>query len=366
MSTAIQISDADLDGADNAADEFFRRLVDAEKLSSEGKKEKEDEDEETSGSSQESDDDRNDRDEHEASEEADGDSEESDEGRDEDEGEDSEGDSDSDDDDPEDADKDSKAKTVIDSDDAVVKITVDGKEVEASIKDLKRLYGQEAALTRKSMEAAETKKKAEEAGALHMAGLDAMLQRAQQRFEPYAKLNFLALAKDPNLSAEEFTALHEAAQAAAADVQFIQSEIGNTLETLNKQRHEAMVAQARETHKLLSDPKTGIEGWSEPLYNDIRKFATEQGLSQQIVDSIVDPVGIKILHMAMSYAKAAKATADKAPKKIDKSPKKIVKGEGSETVRKGKTVTKDAAFKKLQMSGSTDDAADAFLARWSS
>jgi hypothetical protein len=258
-----------------------------------------------------------------------------------------------------------KKRTLIESDDAYVKLKVDGKE--ASIKDLKRLYGQEAALTRKSQEAADIRKQAETAGALHVAGLEAMLNMAKKEAEPYANLNFLALTKDPNISKEELEALSNAAQSSYDKVRFLESELDGVIKHHEKTRHEQMVTQARETHKLLSDPKTGIEGWGEPMYNDIRQFAIEQGLESRFVNEIVDPVGIKIIHMAMQYAKGKKAVSSpgKSIKKVDKSPKKIVKGQSADTVGKGKVIKKDAAIKRLRSSGSLDDAAEAFLARWS-
>jgi hypothetical protein len=260
-------------------------------------------------------------------------------------------------------DEDRSERTVIDSDDAIVKIKVDGKEVEASLKDLKRLYGQEASLTRKSQETAEIRKRAEEAGAYHVAGLESLYQRAVQAAEPYKNINFLALSKDPTVSQEEITALWDAAQGAFDNVKYLEGELGGAIEFTKSQRQNALMVQAKETVKVLSDPEKGIPGWSEPLYNDIREFAIGQGLDRQIVDEIVDPVGIKILHMAMKYAKGAQAVS-KGPKKVDKTPKKIIKGAPTEVVRKAKTNHKDTAIKKLKQSGSTDDAAEAFLARW--
>lgn len=348
MTEAIQITDADLDGADFTADEFFKRMVkapDAQNEPSENEENTEEDNGEDAEAVEES--------EREAPEDE-TDESESDES----------GDEQSEAEEDEDDDSGSSERTVIDSDDAVVKIKVDGEEVEASIKDLKRLYGQEASLTRKSQEVATIRKAAEEAGAKHVAGLESLLERARQQYEPYSKLNFLALTKDPNISQEELAALSEAAQSAFDNMRFLESELDGVIQTAQKQRHESLVAQAREAHKVLSDPKTGIEGWGEPLYNDIRAFALEQGLDRQFVDELVDPVGIKIMHMAMRYAKAQKAMTTKAPKKIDKAPKRIIKGESAETTEKAKVTNKDAAFKKLQRSGSTDDAADAFYARW--
>ena len=48
------------------------------------------------------------------------------------------------------------------TDETLIDILVDGETQQASIKDLKRLYGQEASLTRKSQEVAAQRKEAED------------------------------------------------------------------------------------------------------------------------------------------------------------------------------------------------------------
>lgn len=346
MTTAIP---TDADNFD-ATEAFMSRWQDAETPSEDGE-ETENEDIE-----QDSDEDRPESDDEGPEDDDEGESEGEDTGTEDDQGE--------SEDEPEgEDDEDRSERTVIDSDDAIVKIKVDGQEVEASIKDLKRLYGQEASLTRKSQEVAEVRKRAEEAGAYHVAGLDSLYQRALKAAEPYQNINFLALSKDPNVSQEEITALWDAAQNAFDNVKFLEGELGNAMKFTQEKRKEALAAQAKETVKALADPENGIPGWGQELYGEIREFAIGQGLAAEMVDEIVDPVGIKILHMAMKYAKGAKAVS-KGPKKIDKTPKKIIKGAPTAIVKKAKTTPKEAALKKLRQSGSTDDAAEAFLARW--
>lgn len=256
-----------------------------------------------------------------------------------------------------------KKKTVIESDDAVVKIKVDGKEVEAPLKDLKRLYGQEASLTRKSQEAAEIKKRSEETGAKYVAGLEGLLARAKQAAEPYAAINFLALSKNPNVTADELTALSEQAQAAYASVQYLEAELDGVVKHTQEQRANNLRAQAQECIKVLQDPKTGIEGWGTPLYNDLRSFAVESGLDQTLVNELVDPTVFKLLHKAMMFDKGQKAA--KGTKKIDKTPKKIIKGTPDTAVVKKATGKKVDALRQLQKSGSMDDAENAFLTRLS-
>lgn len=349
MHTAIQGDlppDAakELDGTDSGADDFFRRLVqDAEQPSDEQEEEQtKTEDEEEA----------------ESEDDADETSETEEDAPEEDEAEPEEEDDQSSDD----KDEAQKKAHVIEEDDALVKIKVDGQEVTASIKDLKRLYGQEASLTRKSQEAAETKKKADEAVVKHVTGLEKLLERAKEQAAPYANINFLALTKDPNVSSEELSALSDAANRAFDNVRYLEQELDGVIRSAHEERQKQMMVAAREAIKTLTDPKTGIPGWNEAMYNDIRKFAVESGMNEQVVNEMVDPVAFKILHMAMQYQKGKKAVTK--TKKIDKTPKRIIKGTPDEVVKKAKGDPKREVFKRLKESGSVDDAADAFMARW--
>ena len=333
MNTAIP-SDAakELDGADSGTDEFFKRLVqDAETPS---------EDEEDAEETEESETDD--------TEEPEDDSETEESPEDEEEPEDTEGEEDEteDSDEPEEADE--KPKKVVEaSEDAVVKIKIDG---------------QEASLTRKSQEGAEIKKKAEETAVKHVTGLEKLLERAKEQAAPYANINFLALTKDPNVSPEELTALSDAANRAFDNVRYLEQELDGVVQQASQERQQQMMQMAREAIKTLTDPKTGIPGWNEQMYNDIRKFAVSTGMNEQVVNEMVDPVAFKILHMAMQYQKGK--TAVTKTKKIDKTPKRIIKGTPDEVVKKAKVDPKREVFKRLKSSGSVDDAADAFLAQW--
>lgn len=352
MQTAItNDAELELDGSDLAADEFLRHLT---KKDAEEPSEKEEEGEDTKEDVTET--------EEETEEET---SDESPEDDTEDDSEETEED-DTEDEDQEETeeatDKKAKKPTVIESEDALVKIKVDGQEVTASIKDLKRLYGQEASLTRKSQEAAQIKQKAEESGARYVAGLESLLNRAKEQAAPYANINFLALTKDPNVSSEELAALSDAANKAFDNVRYLESELDGVIKTANEQRQQQLMVAAKEAIKVLTDPKTGIPGWNEQLYNDIRRFAVDSGMNEQVVNEMVDPTAFKILHMAMQYQKGK--TAVTKTKKVDKTPKRIIKGTPDETIKKSKTSQKTDAFKRARDTGHVDDAAEAFLSRW--
>ena len=349
MQTAItNDAEIELDGSDLAADEFLRHLT---KKDAQEPSEKEEEGEDTKEDVTET--------EEETEEET---SDESPEDDTEDDTEETEEDDEETEEAEETTDTKAKKPTVIESEDALVKIKVDGQEVTASIKDLKRLYGQEASLTRKSQEAAQIKQKAEESGQKYVAGLESLLNRAKEQAAPYANINFLALTKDPNVSSEELSALSDAANKAFDNVRYLESELDGVIKTANEQRQQQLMVAAKEAIKVLTDPKTGIPGWNEQLYNDIRRFAVDSGMNEQVVNDMVDPTAFKILHMAMQYQKGK--TAVTKTKKVDKTPKRIIKGTPDETIKKSKTSQKTDAFKRARDTGHVDDAAEAFLSRW--
>ena len=250
-----------------------------------------------------------------------------------------------------------KAK-LVDDDDAVVKIKVGDEELQASIKDLKRLYGQEASLTKKSQEVALKRKEVEEQGAKHLVGLQKLYERAMERYKPYAEVDMLVASK--SLSNEEFAALRTEASRAYEDVQFLQAELDGFVQSLETQRQQMIREQAKAAIEVLKDPESGIPNWSQETYDDIRNYAIRNGMSKDVVNQIVDPVIIKTLWKAMKYDNGKTvATVKKA-----KAPKKVLKSKvSSETQRFTKT-DGQKAISKLRSTGSRDDAANAFLSRW--
>lgn len=256
--------------------------------------------------------------------------------------------------------EDAKKRVVLEADDeAVIKHKVDGKDVEIPVKDLTRLYGQEAALTRKSQEAADLRKTVDADGQRYTTGLETILQRAVERFKPYANLDFLVLSKDPDITAQDLQALRTQAQSAYEDVNFLQTQLQDTVQKQQNARHTALVTQAQESWKVLSDETSGIKGWNEAVYNDIRQYALKAGLDKGVVSELVDPHAIKLLHKAMLYDKGEKALV--TVKKVAHTPSKIIKGSSEQVVTKSKGKPVEAAMARLKRSGTQDDASDVFL-----
>ena len=272
--------------------------------------------------------------------------------------EDDESPSDDDEGDTDESDEPEAKKPTIAGDDAIVKVKVDGKETDWTVADLKRLAGQETALTRKSEEVATARKQVEEAGKAHMTGLTKLLENARARFEPYSKIDFLVASKE--LSAPELQALRTEADKAYADIKFLETELDTTMRAQEVERQQAIQKQAVECIKVLTDPKDGIPGWNESLYSDIRAYAVSHGIPQADINQLVDPVAFKFLHKAMLYDKGKSVVTTK----VDKQPKKIVK---TTTSDKKALVTKTdtkALEAKARKTGDVDDVAELFLSRW--
>jgi hypothetical protein len=240
-------------------------------------------------------------------------------------------------------------------DDAIVKIKVGDEELDVSVKDLKRLYGQEAALTRKSQEVAAKRKEAEAAAMKASTTLEKMYQKAAAKWEPYSKIDYLVAQKQ--LDTEAFAALRAEAQAAYEDFRFISEEADAFVQQTQAQQQQALQEAAKESVKVLRE---AIPDWSPKLYDQIREYAINTGMDAEVVNNLVDPVALQLIHKARLF--------DESKKIVTK--KKVVQ---QKTVLKptvttsGKDVRSDGPAKsraKLQATGSVDDAANLFLSRW--
>lgn len=272
--------------------------------------------------------------------------------------EDSDEDEDESDEDEEDEDEPKKRKVL--KDDALVKVKVGDTEEEVPVSKLTRLYGQEKALTQKSMEVAERRKELESLGERHVAASTALLERAHARYEPFAKIDWALAAK--NLDHDEYNALKEQATLAYQDIQFLSQEVESYVAEVQQQREFERINTAKETLKVLSDPKTGIPGFNQQMYKSILEYAVSEGLPVEAANQIVEAVPLKFMWKAMMLDKGKKAVTTK----VDKKNKKIVKSRSSSEASKPTfTKSKDKdAVSRLKRTGSPDDAAAALLARW--
>jgi hypothetical protein len=143
--------------------------------------------------------------------------------------------------------------------------------------------------------------------------------------------------------------------------------LGSLMTSIAEKQKADTVVQAKACISALSTPGTDekpnalyIEGWGDKLYDDLRSFARELGADANSVNSMVDPVSFKILHMAMQFKRGSSKVLTV---KTKKSPTKIVKTSSSASASKAPASTTDRskAVANLKRSGSEEDAVNAFL-----
>lgn len=254
------------------------------------------------------------------------------------------------------------------SEDTLVEIQVDGETKQASLKDLKRLYGQEASLTRKSQEAAAKRKEAEEALAKADISYRKLLERAEARMKPYSDIDMLVASRQ--MSTEDFAALRREASEAEKDLKFLREEADAFYRDAQAQQQKTVQEAAKNCVKVLSEQ---LPDWGNELYNDIRAYAVSQGLPQEQVDQYVDPSVIMILNKARLYDQTkASAQTKKAKAQMIKTK------EGTRKVLKTKKAPRSDADLQVQRqkkaqerlrnntsrAGDLEDIADALMARW--
>lgn len=242
------------------------------------------------------------------------------------------------------------------SPDALVTLTVDGEEIKIPVKDLTRLYGQEASLTRKSQEVAERRKFAEDEGARYVVATQRLLTKAQERFQPYAQVDWAIAAK--TLDNDEYIALRTEAQAAHADLQFLNSELDGVFTETKRTRETQNLEDAKAALEVL---QRDIPNFTAEVYQDMTAYAVTQGLPEDAVHQLTDPTALKLIHKAMAYDRAKERAASK--RKAAPTSKRTMTTTRRSEQREGNR--DGAAMTALRKTGSRDDAVAAMMERWS-
>ena len=249
------------------------------------------------------------------------------------------------------------------SDDQVVDIAVNGESKKVSVKDLKRLYGQEASLTKKSQDLATQRKVSEEQMAQTQMSYQKLLERAEARHKPYADIDMLVASRE--MDTETFSQLRQDAKQAEDDLKFLREESGQLVSQAQQQHQEATREAAADCVKVLQEQ---LPEWGDELYSDIRDYAVKSGLPKEQVDQYTDPQVIMLINKARLYdqsKQSAKSKKAKAKLSKSKSGKKVLSSK--KAPQSSKSIQR--AKQKKQMDGLSDakdldDIADVLLSRW--
>lgn len=240
------------------------------------------------------------------------------------------------------------------ADDAEVSVKVDGKDLKLKVGDLKRLAGQEAALTQKSQSVA-NQLRAVEAQGLYLANvLEGRLKTAKAKFDKYANVDLFKAQRD--LDPEDFDALRAAKAAAEAEYSAVTRESQEFMHRVQETRQKVLRERAAVALKEIT---RAIPEWNDELYGKVRTYAVSQGMNPNEVNEVVNPAAIIMMNKAMQFD-AIKAKTETVEKKVKKSPKRV-------TPKSAKTVDATsskfrAAQRKAEVTGDIDAVTDLFLA----
>lgn len=260
-------------------------------------------------------------------------------------------------------DKASADKKYVEDDTVYTKVKVGEEEHEVPVKDLKRLWGQEAALTRRSQEIAKQREAVQQQEQQYGVALTMLTQRAEAKAAQFRGIDFMSLARDPNVTPEQIAYVQEQAQQAFQEETYFKQELGKLSQAVHTEQQRVMAETAAKTVKELNDPASPyhIEGFNKDVYGSMVAFAKSEGIAPQVAESVVDAPTLKILHYAMLYKKGLAANT----KPVIKTPKKIVKtSQAPKPPKKGAEVKQVDAMSKLRKTGRVEDAENAFLANW--
>jgi hypothetical protein len=243
------------------------------------------------------------------------------------------------------------------------KVKVGDEEHDVSVKDLKRLFGQDAALTQRSMQIAETRKRLEAAETENLASQQLLLLQARNRYQPFSQINFLDMARDPRITKEQYEYLRGEAQRCWEEVEFLEKGSKQLIDAVSQRHQLQMKEVAAATIKELQDPSSPnyIDGWSNDMYNDLRSFAINEGLSKEVVNSIVEAPVVRLLRYAQLYkaGKTATVKTEVKNKQITRVVKTSRNMDAAST--RGLSGNKAKAVAKLRRSGEVEDAANVFF-----
>src|ERR1700722_6606009 len=245
-----------------------------------------------------------------------------------------------------------------DPDNAEVEIKVGENVHKAKIKDLKRLYGQEAALTQRSQQLAAHIKAAEVANHRAVEATKVLLTRAEEQAKPYqygpAEWALLAANMDP----ETYNALRVEAEKSQANVAFLRQELDGHMGKLQQEAQERTKAEANATLAAFKHPETGIPGFGPELYQSMVEYGVKSGIPD--TGSVTSEPALRILWKAMQYdksQKALKSAEGKVKKATDKPTKTLKPG-----AKRAPDDASRSVMDRLRKNGNDEDAAmDAFM-----
>lgn len=261
-----------------------------------------------------------------------------------------------------------KSPRVAEDDDEIA-YKVDGEEKRVKVKDIRRLVGQEAALTRKSMETAEIRKSTEAERTYLNDVLKPLHQKAISRWNEYKDISLPLEAS--RMDPEAYKILEADYKAAYEDALYIDQEVNRLSQVAQMRAQENERLAVMRAHEAIRDENapTHIPGWSPEVYRGLCDYGVKElGISEQTMDAETNPLVFKLLHLLKdNKAKQIKRVEDKKTAKTAKpavpvtSRVKVVSPGASKGTDKAAKVSEAVRRSKSGRSSDIDKAFEAIL-----
>ena len=245
-------------------------------------------------------------------------------------------------------------------------VTVNGEEQQVTLDELMSGYSRQSDYTRKTQDVAKERKQmgelqAQYASEMHQAraerqqyleSLNQIIANTASNLDRFVNIDWESIKENDPI---EYVTKREEYREAQEKVQAMQQEQyvaqQRQLEDHNKMRSVALNTENKKLAEVLPE-------WNDPdrqkkLVSTIRNYATEQGFSEQELNSLVDHRSLIVLMKAQKYD--AMQNSDVRSKKLKNKPKVIRSGKGV-TRSSGDKSKRTAQMKRLRGTGHIDDA----------
>jgi len=251
------------------------------------------------------------------------------------------------------------------------KVTVDGEQSTATLKDLvksyqldKSLYGKHEALSGEREKLVAERQQAHQSYMQKLQDAEDLIRVSQSALgQEFQDQDWKALEeRDPGLAALERQKYAERYQALNSRLGAIEEHRRQEMAQAEAMQQQQLHAyQTREWGKLLAAiPEFGDDAKRDPLVQEMRKYLQSYGYSEQEFSKVMDHRLMRVIHDGLRYQALAKNAKPDA-KRVVKLPKRLKPGasRAPETAQREKAA---AILKRAARSGSDRDAAAAFLA----
>jgi len=213
--------------------------------------------------------------------------------------------------------------------DAKVSVKIDGKQMDVSFADLLKGYQTDASLSKKGRELGEARKAIDEERIIKLEEINkmsdaagAMLSMDEQKMaKKYHDIEAKIKEARDNGDTYELSELKDQREQAQQNYWTARNTRENLLKTVEQQKVKANEDQFSEQMKVFQEKiPTLIPDFSEKVAVEIREFALEHGIADELLNAIVDPSVVKFID---DYRRLKKGITDGAAKRKVTPSKKV-------------------------------------------